>query len=140
MENTRNYDDPAYKEFRKQVLRRDNYFCQWPNCGSTRNLCVHHIRTWADHPNLRFNVSNGITLCKNCHNRIWSLEESFERLFNQIVKNNINKRPKNAHKPNTSRRRSKNKSIAGNAQENSEQKKIRRYLNARKKYRRRLRG
>jgi hypothetical protein len=36
-------------------------------CGSTRNLNAHHIFTKARHGNLRWEVSNGVTLCAGCH-------------------------------------------------------------------------
>lgn len=84
----RNYDDPLYKEFRKKVLQRDKNKCQWPHCGSRKHLRVHHIRTWAKYPALRFIVGNGIVLCKKHHDDIWSKEEDFEALFYYIVKRN----------------------------------------------------
>lgn len=83
--NDRDYKDPAYTEFRKEVLKRDCRCCQWPKCGATRRLHVHHIRTWSEHPNLRYIVSNGITLCKTHHDSIWGKEEQHERLFASIV-------------------------------------------------------
>lgn len=60
------YSD-EYKAWRKAVYQRDNYTCQ--HCGSQRGgtLCAHHIQSWADYPELRFDVSNGITLCNDCH-------------------------------------------------------------------------
>ena len=82
----RNYNDPAYKEFRKLVVKRDSRCCQWHGCGSSKRLCVHHIRTWAKYPELRFVVRNGITLCKEHHDLIWGKEEDYERLFTETVR------------------------------------------------------
>ncbi len=55
-----------YKEWRKAVLERDNYTCA--ECHEIGGcLHAHHIKAWADYPELRFELSNGVTLCKECH-------------------------------------------------------------------------
>lgn len=53
--------------FRKNVLKRDKKICQ--NCGSKENLHVHHIKLFSKHPESRYDVDNGITLCKDCHQK-----------------------------------------------------------------------
>ncbi len=57
-----------YKYFRNSVLKRDNYKCI--KCGSELELNVHHIKAFAKYPKLRFEVSNGVTLCKSCHRKV----------------------------------------------------------------------
>jgi len=56
-----------YKRWRFDVFLRDKFTCQ--HCSDARggNLRAHHIKSFADHLELRFRVSNGITLCNKCH-------------------------------------------------------------------------
>ena len=55
-----------YRLWREAVFVRDNWTCQkCHNRGGT--LQVHHINSFAEYPELRFVVSNGLTLCLNCH-------------------------------------------------------------------------
>lgn len=81
----RNYNDPQYEKFRKDVLKRDRYKCQMPRCKNKKPLHVHHIRTWAGASSLRYDVSNGITLCKYCHQDITGKETHYEKLFREIL-------------------------------------------------------
>lgn len=52
-------------EWRKAVLARDQHHCVV--CGSADRLHAHHIAPWADVPELRLVLENGITLCAECH-------------------------------------------------------------------------
>lgn len=64
-----------YQQWRKKVYVRDNYccvFCRkkggWNKKLKRRILLeADHIKPWAFYPKLRFVVSNGRTLCKECH-------------------------------------------------------------------------
>ena len=56
---------PEYIEWRKAVYERDDYTCQ--ECGTKGSMQAHHIKSWVGFPELRFDVDNGMTLCKNCH-------------------------------------------------------------------------
>lgn len=52
--------------WREASFERDDYTCQ--KCDKRGIfLEVHHILNFAEYPDLRFVVSNGITLCKECH-------------------------------------------------------------------------
>lgn len=56
-----------YKEFRKSILKRDNYKCQM--CGSDFRLQVHHIKSKSKYPELIMDKNNCITLCLICHSK-----------------------------------------------------------------------
>ncbi len=71
------YGSPEYKEWRKSVFERDKYICI--KCSAKGYLTAHHIKSWARYPKLRFVVSNGITLCENCHILIDKYRARFKR-------------------------------------------------------------
>lgn len=55
-----------YKEWRQKVFERDNFTCQ--KCGKHGgDLEADHIKEFATYPHLRFELSNGRTLCQDCH-------------------------------------------------------------------------
>ena len=55
-----------YKDWRTAVYERDNYTCQC--CGKRGGkLNAHHINSFADYLELRYDIRNGITLCIDCH-------------------------------------------------------------------------
>jgi 5-methylcytosine-specific restriction endonuclease McrA len=55
-----------YELWRSAVYKRDFYTCQ--ECGIKRkDIIAHHIKNFADFPDLRFVIENGITLCRSCH-------------------------------------------------------------------------
>ena len=55
-----------HRTWRQAVLIRDKTTCQ--RCGvSNVEMHVHHIKSYKDFPDLRFDVANGITLCHRCH-------------------------------------------------------------------------
>lgn len=59
-----------YREWRRLVFERDNYTCQHCQDATGGNLHAHHIQTWAEFPDLRYEVSNGLTLCRDCHEKV----------------------------------------------------------------------
>ena len=55
-----------YKNWTKKVFIKDSFICQ--KCDQKGGqLEAHHIKSWVKYKKLRFEISNGITLCKNCH-------------------------------------------------------------------------
>ncbi len=66
--NERIRRSPEYKNWRKKVFERDDYTCQ--ECGKRGgNLHADHIKPFALHVELRFELSNGRTLCIPCHRK-----------------------------------------------------------------------
>lgn len=59
-----------YREWRLAVFERDHFTCR--HCGDNKggNLNAHHIKPYADFIELRFELDNGLTLCKSCHIKI----------------------------------------------------------------------
>jgi len=55
-----------YKLWRKSNLERDNFTCQKCNQYGGK-FQIHHINNFADFPDKRFAIDNGITFCSKCH-------------------------------------------------------------------------
>jgi len=68
-ENKKVRHSKLYSDWRNKIFERDNYTCQMCNeFGGTLN--AHHIKSFSEYPNLRFNINNGITLCYDCHMKL----------------------------------------------------------------------
>lgn len=59
--------DYKYLAWRRKVLKRDNWVCVL--CGTTKDIQADHIKEWGNYPQLRYRVSNGRTLCVQCHRK-----------------------------------------------------------------------
>jgi hypothetical protein len=57
----------ATKKWSADVRERDGHKCV--ECGSSGKLHAHHIKPWKQAPELRWDLSNGITLCPTCHQK-----------------------------------------------------------------------
>jgi hypothetical protein len=57
----------GYWKWRYAVYERDGFTCQ--ACGYDQGgiLNAHHLNSYADYPEQRMDVSNGVTLCEKCH-------------------------------------------------------------------------
>ena len=82
----RDYNDPAYNDFRKRVLRRDKFTCHMCGAiGRKARLNVDHIIKWSSAASLRYDVENGIALCWNCHKEITGKESHYITYFTSLI-------------------------------------------------------
>ena len=57
-----------WREWRESVFSRDDWTCQ--DCGKRGGVLEpHHIKPFAEYPDDRFDIKNGITYCVDCHKK-----------------------------------------------------------------------
>ena len=62
----RQRDTPKVREWRKAIMRRDDYTCAV--CGKHGGrMQAHHLNSWASCRDQRHDVDNGVTMCRVCH-------------------------------------------------------------------------
>ena len=79
-----------YKEWRMKVFQRDRFTCRWCGFRSKRSkpkpdIEANHIYPLRDYPKLALEVSNGITLCVNCHRKTYNKEMELVKVFKGIL-------------------------------------------------------
>ena len=83
-----------FRLWREAVFARDNWACQ--KCGARSGkkkgifLHPHHIQNFAEWPELRFAIDNGITFCKNCHqefHKIYSKKNNNGKQLKEFIRN-----------------------------------------------------
>ena len=73
-EHTRIRQSREFKEWRTAIFERDNYACVRCLEYSDGHLNAHHILSFALFPEERFEISNGATVCEECHKYIHTIE------------------------------------------------------------------
>ncbi len=66
-ENQRGRGSRKYRNWMEQVIEKYQGTCYL--CGEESEEC-HHIKSWIDYEELRYEVSNGAALCKKCHYKV----------------------------------------------------------------------
>lgn len=81
----RNGKSSACTLWRMEVRTRDGNKCKIANKDCKGQLEVHHILRWADFPELRYDINNGITLCHFHHPRKKYDENRLSPYFRELV-------------------------------------------------------
>ena len=86
--NKKEYDD-----FVRGVLARDDYMCYV--CGNKKDLVAHHLNGFGWYVEGRYDIKNGITLCRTCHKAFHSIygiphatKEQFEEWIGHCIEDN----------------------------------------------------
>jgi len=72
-----------YKLWREAVFKRDNWTCR--ECKKEKEVSgkleAHHIKPFSLFIELRFDINNGVTLCKECHKKtdtyLWKIQKTY---------------------------------------------------------------
>ena len=64
------------------VLKRDHYQCR--HCSATNHLDAAHIIPKSRAPTLRYHLSNGITLCRTCHEYFHQHPAKWREFLNRL--------------------------------------------------------
>ena len=86
-------------KWRRAVFKRNDYTCQIcedrnkKGKGKSITLNAHYLESYNSNRELRYDIYNGITLCKNCHKNVNSTygygnntKEQFEEYLNNYKK------------------------------------------------------
>ena len=73
---------PDNRLWREAAYNRDGHTCQCCNIRGG-SLEAHHIDSWKDHKDDRFNIDNGVTLCETCH-------KAYHKACHKRWKNEVN--------------------------------------------------
>lgn len=82
-------NDYSYIEWRKQVWLRDNFKCKIANQDCKGKIEAHHILGWSLYPELRYELTNGITLCHAHHPRKRAEEIQMIPRLSALIGNNV---------------------------------------------------
>lgn len=83
--HARKSHDPEVKQWRRDVWERDGFVCRYKDADCQGRIEAHHILRWADFPELRYDVSNGITLCHYHHPRTRIAETAMLSIYRNLI-------------------------------------------------------
>ena len=76
-----------YRLWREAVFARDNWICQKTGIKGGK-LCCHHILNFADYPELRTSIENGITLSLKAHqefHKVHGIKNTTKEQLNEFL-------------------------------------------------------
>lgn len=74
-----------YKSWMFAIKKRDHWKCKIADKKCSGRLEAHHILSWKDYPELRYEVNNGITLCLAHHPRKRAEEKRLSSYFQRLI-------------------------------------------------------
>ena len=57
---------------KEEIMKQKGFKCE--DCGTSRNLTVHHKKKISQHPELEFELDNVMVLCEPCHIKLHKKE------------------------------------------------------------------
>lgn len=78
-------NDSAYFAWRRDVWSRDKFKCKISDGNCSGRIEAHHILSWKDYPELRYEVNNGITLCHHHHPKKRVDEQKLLPYFKELL-------------------------------------------------------
>lgn len=84
-------NSPASRDWSRAVKVRDSWVCQIKDEQCSGRLETHHILSWKEYPQLRYDINNGITLCHAHHPRTRAEEKRLAPMFQDIVSVSVSK-------------------------------------------------
>jgi len=81
-ENKKIRNNLEYGIWRKEIYKKDRWTCRI--CGSKKQIVAHHLKLFSEYPELRFDINNGITLCRSCHLKLHKENPRTEIIVDEI--------------------------------------------------------
>lgn len=83
--NVRDRRSYAYVNWRREVWKRDDFKCRIANQDCNGRIEAHHILSWSEYVELRYEINNGITLCHAHHPSRRAEEKRLVPVFQELV-------------------------------------------------------
>jgi hypothetical protein len=80
---------PLHKQWSLSVKKRDKWSCMVKDENCKGRMESHHIISWKEHKELRYDINNGITLCHFHHPRKRDDEIKYAPLYRKLIDNYI---------------------------------------------------